>query len=628
MIEEQAKRKLTAILSADVKGYSRLMADDEEATVATINAYREVMTGLIKDHRGRVVDAKGDNVLAEFSSVVDAVRCAVKVQKELTDRNSRLPQHRRMQFRIGINLGDVIEEQETIYGDGVNVAARLEALAEGGGICISGTAFDHVKKKISVGYEYQGEQRVKNIPDTVRVYKVLVDPKYAGTLRGERTTRSRLLRLGLPSIGIVLLASVCMISIYNAYFHLPDVAVASSTDVPIPISKGPSLAVLPFVNMSEEPKQEYFSDGLTENLIMGLSSCPKLVVIARNSTFFYKGRSVKVQQIANELGVQYVLEGSVQKSNDRVRITVQLIVANTGNHIWAAKYDRDLKDVFALQDEITMEVMSALEIELTEGEQARSRYKGPSNLENFMKMQEALKFQRRHNKKDNIRARDILEEAISLNPRNAYPYILTAFTYLTDLWLGADNSVITFALATRNIKMAMELDKGNADLYLVLSYLYMMRKDLEGALASAEQAISLNPNGADAYCQLATVLYYAGNLSKSTDVFNMAIRLNPIPPAYYFNNLGNAFLAMSKYDKAEESHKKALALEPDFILSHIGLTGTYVLMGNKEKARDQAKEVLGIDPNYSVDYLVKTSPNRDQVFVKRFVAALREGGLK
>jgi adenylate cyclase len=345
--EERAKRKLAAIFSADVKGYSRLMADDEEATVRTINSYREVITGLINGHAGRVVDAKGDNVLAEFSSVVDAVRCAVDVQKELSARNTDLPEHRKMEFRIGVNLGDVIEKEGTIYGDGVNVAARLEGLADGGGICISGTAFDHVKNRVSVGYEYQGKQTVKNIPDPVRVYKVLMKPEAAGKVIGEEEPGHKKRKWVAVAVAAVLAVAAGGL-IWDFYLR-PDVEPASVEKMAFPLPDKPSIAVLPFVNMSEDPKQEYFSDGITEDIITALSKAPRLFVIARNSTFTYKGKPVKVQQVAEELGVKYVLEGSVRKTESRVRITAQLIDALKGFHVWAEKYDRDLKDVVNFQ---------------------------------------------------------------------------------------------------------------------------------------------------------------------------------------------------------------------------------------------------------------------------------------
>jgi adenylate cyclase len=390
MTQEGFKRKLTAILSADVAGYSRLMADDEAATVKTLATYREVMASLIKQHRGRVVDSPGDNVLAEFPSVVDAVQCAVAVQKEFQSRNAALPENRRMEFRIGINLGDVIEEEDRIYGDGVNIAARLESLADPGGICVSKTAFDHIETKLPLGYEYLGEQEVKNIPKPVGVYKVVMEPRVTVADRIEKkkalpTWRRKAIFSGGVALIVLIIAAV----IWNFYFRLPPIEPASVERMAFPLPEKPSIAVLPFVNMSGDPGQEYFSDGLSEEIITALSKTSQMFVIARNSTFSYKGKQVKVQQVAEELGVRYVLEGSVRKSEDRLRITAQLIDAITGRHLWAERYDRDLKDIFALQDEITLKILNALRLKLTDGVYASVTEKGTNNLEAYLKLIQA-----------------------------------------------------------------------------------------------------------------------------------------------------------------------------------------------------------------------------------------------
>ncbi|HYA90863.1 MAG TPA: adenylate/guanylate cyclase domain-containing protein, partial [Thermodesulfobacteriota bacterium] len=406
---EKVKRKLTTILSTDVKGYSRLMGEDEVGTIRTLNAYKEVMAGLIPHHHGRVVDATGDNLLAEFASVVDAVECAVEIQKELKTRNADLPVNRRMEFRIGINLGDVIEEQGRIYGDGVNIAARLESLSETGGICISGTAYDQVKNKLTLGYAYHGKQTVKNVSEPIRVYRVLMEPKALSTM-------SRWKRAGLNYwnrvhpvlkilIGLIAAANV----LWQVYPHLhpsrPPVEGVSKEERALSLPDKPSIAVLPFVNMSGDPKQEFFSDGITEDIITALSKLPMLFVIARNSTFTYKGKPVKVKQISEELGVQYVLEGSVQRSADRVRITAQLIDALTGRHIWAERYDRDLKDIFALQDEVTRNILTAMEVKITEGEQALHRDRGMGNLNCYLKLLEAQNYFNRFDIEGNNLAR-------------------------------------------------------------------------------------------------------------------------------------------------------------------------------------------------------------------------------
>ena len=315
MAQEEVKRKLTAILSADVKGYSRLMGEDEVGTIHILNTYKEVMVNFIQQHHGRVVDAPGDNLLAEFASVVDAIQCSVEIQKELKVRNGDLPENRRMEFRIGVNLGDVVEDGEQILGDGVNIAARLESLSEAGGICISGTAFDQVGNKLELGYEYLGEQTVKNIEKPVRVYRVLMEPEAAGKVIGEKKAkpRQRQRQKLVFSFGVILIAVVAAVAVWRLYLRPTSKEVASKEKMAFPLPDKPSIAVLPFVNMSEDPKQEYFSDGMTEDVITDLSKISGLLVIARNSTFTYKGKAVKVKQVAEELGVRYVLEGSVRR---------------------------------------------------------------------------------------------------------------------------------------------------------------------------------------------------------------------------------------------------------------------------------------------------------------------------
>ena len=387
MADEGFKRKLTAILSADVEGYSRLMGEDEEATVRTLTAYREVLTTLIQQHNGKVLDSPGDNLLAEFVSVVDSVQCAVAVQKEIKARNDELPENRRMQFRIGINLGDVIQEKDRIYGDGVNIAARLEGLAEPGGICISKTAFDHIEAKLPLGYEFLGEQEVKNIAKPVEAYRVLMEPRV--TVANEKEAaeaipfwRRKAVIAGAIAAVVVLIG----VSVWNLYLRPLPIEPASVEKMAYPLPEKPSIAVLPFDNMSDDPKQAYISDGITENIIMALSKTPKLFVIARNSTFVYKDKPINIKQAAEELGVRYILEGSVQKMENLVRITAQLIDATTGRHQWAERYDRELKDIFALQDEITLEIITALQVELTEGEQSRIHRGGTTNLEAFLKI--------------------------------------------------------------------------------------------------------------------------------------------------------------------------------------------------------------------------------------------------
>ena len=388
MAEEGFKRKLTAILSADVEGYSRLMGDDEESTVRTLTSYREVLTTLIQQHNGKVLDSPGDNLLAEFVSVVDAVQCAVAVQKEINARNAELPENRRMRFRIGINLGDVIQEEERIYGDGVNIAARLEGLSEPGGICISKTAFDQIESKLPYGYEFLGDQTVKNIAKPVGAYRVLMEPRVtvAGEPEEKKSAPVRRKAILVGAFAVLMLAVA--VGIWQFYVRRSSVEPASVEKMAYPLPDKASIVVLPFANMSDDSKQEYFSDGITEIIITALSNVKNMFVIGRNSAFTYKGKAVKIKQVAEELGVRYVLEGSVQKTEDRIRITVQLIDAVAGKHMWAERYDRDLKDLFALQDEITLKIITALRVKLTEGEQITL---DTDNLDAYLKYLQARK---------------------------------------------------------------------------------------------------------------------------------------------------------------------------------------------------------------------------------------------
>ena len=384
------QHKLRAIFSADVKGYSKLMGDDDEHTINTITAYREIITKLIEAHHGRVVDTPGDNILAEFSGALNAVSSAIEIQKKLETENSILPDHRRMDFRIGINLGDVVHREDRIYGDGVNVAARIESLADPGGICISRGVFDQVKKKVPQGFEYMGERAVKNIANPVRIYKVLTKPEYAGKVIGEKRFLGWMSRkLAISAILALAIVTGGLIS-YYIYLHQSgriEPAVVEKMAHPLP--ELPSIAVLPFDNMSGDPQQDYFSDGITEQIIASLSKVPYLFVIARNSTFTYKSKPVKVNQVAEELGVRYVLEGSVQRSNDHLRITVQLIDAIAGHHIWSETYDRQIKDIFALQDDIAMKIMAEMQVKISVADMGRLSLIKTTNIKAYEKLLKA-----------------------------------------------------------------------------------------------------------------------------------------------------------------------------------------------------------------------------------------------
>jgi adenylate cyclase len=634
MTTQEVRRKLTAILNADVKGYSRLMGKDEIGTIQTLNTYKEVMAGLIQYHHGRVVDAPGDNVLAEFASVVDAVQCAVEIQKELKVRNDKLPLNRRMEFRIGINLGDVIEEQGRIYGDGVNIAARMESLAEGGGIRISGIVYDQVKNKLTLRYEFVGKQTVKNIAEPVRVYRVLMEPETSVSAVSRWKRKGLNYWKRIHPVFKVLIALVAAANVvWQFYPHLrpsrPPVEGVSKEKMALSLPDKPSIAVLPFVNMSGDPKQEFFSDGITEDIITALSKVPMLFVIARNSTFTYKGKPVKVKQISEELGVQYILEGSVQRSDNRVRITAQLIDALTGHHIWAERYDRDLKDIFALQDEVTRNILTAMQVKITEGEQALHRDKGLRNLNCYLKFLEGKNYSNRFDIEGNNLARRMGEEVLVMCPESSSAYQLLAITHMMDYWLGSGKSPQeSIEKAIEMARKAIALDDAHAHPHGLLSFLYSIKREYKKALAEGERAVALDPNGADVYAWYAISLTFAERPEDAIPLFQKAIRLNPFGPAWYFFNLGSALLIMERSEEAVSAYKKALQRSPDNLLAHVLLATTYSMMGREKEARAEAAEVLRINPKFSLDYFAKALPFKDQKVINSLINAMRKAGLK
>jgi adenylate cyclase len=623
MADEGFKRKLAAILSADVEGYSRLMGEDEEATVRTLTTYREVLTTFIQQHDGKVVDSPGDNLLAEFASVVDAVRCAVAVQKEIKSRNDELPENRRMQFRIGVNLGDVIEDKERIYGDGVNVAARTEGLADGGGICISGTAYDQISKKLPLGYAYLGEQKVKNIEKPIRVYRILMDPQAAGKVIGEKRPISRQWRWA----AVALLVVAGALAVWNFYFR-PPFEPASAEKMAHPLPEKPSIAVLPFNNMSGDPEQAYFSDGLSEEIITALSKITELFVIARNSSFSYKGKPVKIKQVAEELGVRYVLEGSVRKAEDRVRITAQLIDALTGYHLWAERYDRDLKDIFALQDEITMKVINALQVKLTEGEHARLWAKGTDNLDAYLKSLRARELYLTQTKENNDLARRTAEEAIALDPEYAPPYHVLSITHFMDILFRTTKSPEQSMMrAVELVKKAIALDDSYALAHGWLGFLYAFLRKYEDSIMEARKCVALDPNGAHGYLYLCMVYRFAGRHEESVEAIEKAMRLNPFPPNTYFRDACRSYTFVGRYEEAIAAGEKAVSLSPNDYQAHVSLATAYSLAGRQKEARIEGEKILRFNPKFSSVSFGKFVPYKNQADRELVISALRKAGL-
>jgi adenylate cyclase len=659
------ERKLTAILSADVQGFSRLMGEDEAATLLTLNAYRQVTDSLIHQHRGRVIGTAGDSILAEFVSAVEAVQCAVEIQRELKSKNAELPLHRRMEFRIGINVGDVMVEGEQIYGDGVNIAARMEGLADRGGICISGTVYDQVRNKLALEYKDLGEQRVKNIAQPVRVYRVAMEisSPLVGEGQGEGDTR----RVGaaktphpdLPPqggkepnprrvgtahrnravavvIGLLLIVGTIVAVRYLSRPPLSTQDSALRTEAApaaLPLPDKPSIVVLPFVNMSEDPGQEYFSDGLTEDLTSALSRLSSLFVISRNSASTYKGKAVKVQAVSKELGVQYVLEGSVRKADGQVRITAQLIDALQDHHLWTERYDRPLKDIFALQDEIVQKIVTTLKLQLTLWEQGVLVRKTTDNLEAYdawlRGMESFVRAWIETKKEVNERARQMFEKAIELDPTYAEAYTKLGMTYSNDWFLGWNRDPVhTVDRAFELGQRAITLDDSLPGPHQLLGWGYLWKKQHDQAIAEAQRAVTLDPNNADAYVALGTILTWAGRPEEAIGLIEKAIRLNPRNPALYLNNLGFAYRLAGRYEEAIAAAKKQLALRPNFALAHQQLANCYVKMGRLDEAHAEAAEVLRIMPHFSLEALRQSFPFKDPALLERELDAWRRAGLK
>jgi adenylate cyclase len=629
MAVEGFKRKLTAIFSADAVGYSRLMAEDEAATVKTMASYREIMSSLIKQHRGRVVDSPGDNVLAEFSSVVDAVQCAVAVQQEIQTRNAELDENRRMEFRIGINLGDVIDEEDRLYGDGVNIAARLESLADPGGICVSKTAFDQIETKLPLGYEYLGEQTVKNIPKPVRAYRVLMKPDAVGKVIGEKRFLGSFSRKTAMTAIIALVIVAAGLVSWNIYLQQSKkVEPASVEKMAYPLPNKPSIAILPFQNISGDPKEEYFSDGLTEEIITALSKVPQLFVTASNSSFTFKGKPVKIQKVAHELGVQYVLEGSVRKSGDKLRVHAQLIDALTGNHMWAERYDKNVRNIFAVQDEITMKILTELHVKLTDGDYARLYARGTENLQAYLKVLEGHQYKQRNTREDNAVAKRLYQEAIDLDQNYAAAFMSLGLSHVLDVFLGATSSPKdTLLHAMKLTKKAIKLDNTLTQAHGQLGLLLLMLRKHDKAIASLERASSLDPNNSKILLWLGMALNFSGRAEEGYPVLLKAIRINPLFPNFY-HHFGIACAQTGRYDESIAAQKKALQLAPDDTLAYRVLVFTYIIAGREDEARAAAEEVLRREPNTSFSKGLKRNPFKDQSYVEHLIGLYQKAGLK
>jgi adenylate cyclase len=582
------ERRLAAILVADVVGYTRLMGEDEAGTLAALKAHREeFIEPKIAEHKGRLVKLMGDGALVEFASVIDALACAAELQSGMAERNRQMVEGPRIIFRIGINLGDVIVEGDDLYGDGVNVASRLEGLAEPGGICISAKVYDEVKNKLALGYEDMGEQEVKNVAEPIHVY--LIVP--------ERSA-------GKPKAGP------------GEDLALPD---------------KPSIAVLPFDNMSGDPEQEFFADGITEDLITALSKVRWFFVIARNSTYTYKGKAVEVTRVAKELGVRYVLEGSVRKAGNRVRITAQLIDATSGRHVWAERYDRQIEDIFDLQDEMSQTIVGAVEPELSAAERDRALSKPPENLDAWESYQRGLWHMWSYERDGNFEAENLLKRATDLDPNFAPAYAYGSYVQYTRVIMGWSEGPEQSLDAGRTLaEKALALDDKDPMAYFAAGRIHMMRGRHDDSIASLETAIELNPSFAQSHHGLGMALTLAGRLDEAKEALGMAERLSPRDPILWASTVVHSLACVLSRDYEEALHWARKTIQNPRSKGYwpqAALAASLAHLGQMDEARAAVAAALEAMPDLSLAYLEKTLPTKEPGGLDPHLEGLRKAGL-
>jgi len=605
------------------------MGEDEEATLRTLTSYRKLIDGLIQQHRGRFVNSAGDSVVAEFASVVDAVQCAVVIQGTLKAENATRQPERRMEFRIGVNLGDVIEEGEQIYGDGVNVAARLESLADPGGICVSGTVCEHLGNRLALSYEDLGEQSVKNIAKPVRVFRVLMEAGGAATpTRQTQGVARKYVRRGVFSIaGLAIIAgTIIFVQHLSLRPPTPSASIPAAQPPALPLPDKPSIAVLPFTNMSGDRDQEYFSDGITDDLITALSRLLDLLVIARTSTFTYKGKAAKVQDIGRELGVAYVLEGSVRKAGDNVRITAQLVDATTGGHLWAEHYDRPLKDIFSLQDEIVRRIVTTLKLQLPLDMQFRyvvgQHTDNPEAYDDYLRGE---KYVLTLSAEGISKSKEMFEKAIELDPTYTDAYASLGYTYFQSWetqYSGDDPEVLDRAIGLE--QKAIALDDTHAYAHAFLCRFYTFKRHYEQAVTECQRAIELAPSYPYSYFAIAEASVESGKPQEAIGFFEKAERVDPRDRVLWEGGKAEAYIVMGRYAEAIPIFKAYIVRRPHQSWPRVWLTVAYSELGREQEARAEAVEILRISPQFSL----KAEKERYEVLEQRYLNDLRKAGLK
>ena len=634
MAEPTSRRKLAAILCADAVGYARLMQGDEAATVATLKDYRAAIGRVIERHQGRIVNAPGDSILAEFASAVEAVQAAVEIQHSVRGRNVELAEDRRMEFRVGINLGDVIEEDDgTIYGDGVNIAARMEALADAGGVCVSSTVYDAVAGKLALGFDFLGAQQVKNIANPVNVYRVRSETRPSPAT----PTKSRTLRWAVVAAAAVVVIAIGLAGawLWGERAGAPADGVGGAQDPVLALPAGPSIAVLPFVNLSGDPEQDYFVDGITEEIITALTQFRELFVIARNSTFQYKGQALDVRRIGEELGVRYVLEGSVRRAADTIRVTAQLIDAQTGAHLWAETYDRALsaETIFAVQDEITEHVVARIAepfgVISRAGVKAASG-KATDSLDAYECVLRTREFYGIEVPDLFPPIRDCLERAVAREPDYADAWAWLALMYLNehrfDFSPRIDPPPLDRALVAAQRAVGLAPDSEMP--HFALASVYYFRKDLNQFRLEANNAIAINPSNALVIAELAGYFGYLGEFDRSLALTRKAMALNPHHPTWYYATVFNYH-----YHKREYEAALAAVLnwnEPYFFGYQVHLAQAYAMLGRQAEAEAAIAELLQLRPDFSLEVARRQLEmwNRTEPLIVHELNGLRRAGLR
>lgn len=629
MKDETFSRKLVAVLSVDAVDYSRLMQQNDVRTVQTIKKCREIIAQQVNAHSGRVVDSPGDNLLAEFASVIDAVRCALEIQLALEEFNAARPEADKMLFRIGVNMGDIITDEDRIYGDGVNVAARLERLAEGGGICISGSAYAQVKHKVTFGCSYLGEHEVKNIADPVPVYRIWPDDK-AGQCRvadvkERQATRLRWMVTGVAALVLAIVAGgMWLISSNRAVAPQNESGTQAMREIP---PEKPSIAVLPFQNHSEDKQQEYFSDGIASDLTTDLSKFSRLIVTAGTTAATYKGKAIDIKEVGRQLGVGYILEGSVQKAGGRVRVNAQLIETASGSHVWAQRYDRELKDLFEIQDEIIENIVRSLALKIDEAEHQRVLRKVNPDLAAYDLVQQAWYQHFKRTREGSRVAGELFQKAIELDPNYAEAYVGLAQNRMRDAVLTwTQFPVKALEQAYGYAKKAIEIDASNAQAHTVMGYIYMRAGEYDLAIEELQRAIELNPNDWRSHRYLGAVALYSGRTDEALKWYETSMRYDPYISSGLLMNVGIGNYLKGDYDKSLNWLEQCTARWTNFLGCHIVLAATYAQVGRLEDAAAEVAEISRLAPFFEVDIYGSAYHNpQDRA---KIVSGLKKAGLQ